>query len=266
MRKNIVLMTDFGYKDNFIGVIKGVILNIAPNTNILDLTHNIQSQNIKQAAFILDTSYSFFPEGSIFVAVVDPDVGSNRKAIAVKTCNYYFVAPDNGILTYVLEKEKIIEIVELTNPKYQLSQISNTFHGRDIFAPISAYISKGITLNNFGSTVKYNNITKINKPYFNIQDSNHFSGEIIHIDNFGNLITSIQASQIGLENNNLKDWIIEIGVYKINGISKSFADVEENQLLAFIGSSGYMEIAIRNGNAREYMGMNSNIKFNISKS
>jgi len=265
MRKNIVLMTDFGYKDNYVGLIKGVILNIAPDTNILDLTHNIQAQNIKQAAFILNNSMEYFPKDSIFLSVIDPGVGSERKAIAVKTENFYFVAPDNGILTYALEKEKIIEIAELTNPKYHLRKISNTFHGRDIFAPVSAYLSKGIAISNFGYSLDYYDITKIGKPYFLMQDNSHYSGEVIYIDNFGNLITSLKASEIGLDISNLKDWTVEIGKHKIKGISETFSEVNENQLLAYIGSFGYIEIALRNGNASEYLGINNNSKIFIYK-
>ncbi len=265
MRKNIVLMTDFGDKDNYVGLIKGVILNIAPDANILDLTHNIQAQNIKQAAFILKNSVDYFPKDTIFVAVIDPGVGSSRKAIAVKTENYYFIAPDNGLLTYVLENQQSIEIIELANKKYHLQKVSNTFHGRDIFAPVSAHISNKVPLTDLGNKIKYQDIIKIDKPYFVQHDDNNYTGEIIYSDHFGNLITSLDAKIIGINDSNKKDWTIEINHNKIKGISNSFADVNNNQLLAYIGSSDYIEIAIRNANALKSLNPIPNTKIKLYK-
>jgi len=163
----IVLMSDFGVEDNYVGVMKGVMKNINPDADIIDLNHNIEPQNIKQAGFCLSGSYKFFPKGTIFVCVVDPGVGSERKIILLKTKKHYFIAPDNSIISDVVKNEKVEKITWVNNGKYFLTPVSNTFHSRDIFSPVSGWLSLGTDINKFGPAITIENIVKIryNKPY-----------------------------------------------------------------------------------------------------
>ncbi len=188
----LVFLTDFGTKDGFAGVMKGVALNINPLIQPVDLTHEIESFNILEGALVLKAHYKYFPKGSIFVAVVDPGVGTERKPIAVRTENYYFVAPMNGLLDLVLEEEKPIEVVEIANPKYRLKAVNNTFHGRDIFTPAAAYISKGVPLEELGPKIDYQKMLNFPKPH---QEENKIIGQILYFDKFGNAITNIPCSK-----------------------------------------------------------------------
>lgn len=256
----IVLLTDFGLEDAYVGIMKGVILNIAPDANIIDLTHNILPQNIKHGAYILKTSYKYFPEGSIFVCVIDPGVGSARRAIAIKFENYYFVAPDNGILSYLHPKDKIENAIHLNNPTYHLHNVSSTFHGRDIFAPVAAHINNGILLDELGKNISSKSLISIPKPYISINEFGGILGEVLNIDRFGNLITSIEEKH--LKSNS--DFKIQFGNIRINKISKTFSDAKKGEVVAYIGSSGYLEIGKRDGNLvkEENIDLNDKIKVN----
>lgn len=245
----ITLLTDFGTKDGYAGIIKGVIFGINPKVTIIDITHAISAQNIKEAAFILKASYSYFPKGTIHVAIVDPGVGSNRKTILVQTKKYYFVCPDNGLLTYVLNEEKVEKIIELTNKKYFLKEISNTFHGRDIFAPVSAHLSKGVKITEFGKPIHSIIKFKESNPIIKRTKSGVvIAVKIIHVDHFGNLVTNVTKKSLdGISN---KEKItFKIGTGSVNGISKSYSDVSKNKPLAIWGSSGFLEISVREGSA-----------------
>ncbi|MEP7294036.1 MAG: SAM-dependent chlorinase/fluorinase, partial [Chloroflexota bacterium] len=188
MIKLIALLTDFGTTDTYVGVMKGVMLGIAPDIQLVDLTHAIQPQNIRQAAFLLLNSYRFFPPETVFLVVVDPGVGSSRRALAVRAGQYTFVAPDNGVLSYVLDELSECQTVELTNPDYQLSGASNTFHGRDIFAPAAAHLAAGVPLDTLGAPVDPPVI--LPDPSL-VVAGKHVIGEVLHIDHFGSAVTSI---------------------------------------------------------------------------
>jgi S-adenosylmethionine hydrolase len=254
----IVLTTDFGTTDNFVGIMKGVILGISPEAIIIDLMHEIQPQNFKQASFLLSVSIDYFPKGSIFLSIVDPGVGTTRNAIVVLTEKYTFVAPDNGLLTYVLQKYKPIAIYSIFNKKYQLDYISATFHGRDVFAPVAAHLANGIDVKTIGDLINPISLITINPPKCFLDDQHIWHGEIMHIDRFGNLITSLKASTLGISNiefskQNLR-WSVEIADLKIKYLSQTFADVDLGQFLAYIGSYGYIEIGVRDGNASQKSG------------
>ncbi len=184
----MVFLTDFGTADGFAGVMKGVALNINPDLKLVDLTHEVKPFDILGGALILKAHYRYFPKGTIFVAVVDPGVGTERKAVAVRTENYFFVAPMNGLLDLVLNEEKPLEVVELTNPKYRLKAVNNTFHGRDIFTPAGAYISKGIPLKELGKRIGYRRLLEFPKPK---RLPKRVVGEIVYFDRFGNAVTNI---------------------------------------------------------------------------
>ncbi|MCM8784570.1 MAG: SAM-dependent chlorinase/fluorinase [Candidatus Omnitrophica bacterium] len=242
---NIVLLTDFGFRDEYVGIVKGVILKINPQAQILDLTHEIPPQDVAWTAYCLASAYKFFSKETIFLCVVDPGVGTKRKIIIVKTKDYFFVAPDNGILTRVLEKDNPEKIIAVRNKKFFLPEISSTFHGRDIMAPVAAYLSRGVALSEFGPEIKM--IKKIALPEVIIKDK-CISGEIIHIDHFGNLITNIDKNffaQVIKKNK----FFIKIKDKKIFRINTSYSQSKKGELLAIWGSRNLLEIAVSQGSA-----------------
>jgi S-adenosyl-L-methionine hydrolase (adenosine-forming) len=242
----ITLTTDFGLNDHYTGVMKGVILGINPAAEIVDITHTIDSYNIVEAAFRLMSFYSYFPEGAVHVVVVDPGVGGERKSIAVEAGGYFFVGPDNGVFSLIYENINPRRIVEITNPKYMFKSVSNTFHGRDIFAPAAAYISSGLKLRKLGSEVTSPELLNIPKP--SVED-NEISGEIIYSDHFGNLVTNIPGKLVD------KDSKVRIGRARIDRISESYSDEAKGELLAIIGSTGLLEISVNQGSAKEFFKM-----------
>ncbi|MFC1975581.1 S-adenosyl-l-methionine hydroxide adenosyltransferase family protein [Chloroflexota bacterium] len=240
----ITLTTDFGEKDGYVGTMRGVILNICPTATLADLSHDIPPQDIRTAAFVLYQAISYYPAYSIHCVVVDPGVGSKRRAIAARTNHGIFVSPDNGVLSLVLAASEInvIEAVTLTNPNYQLPDISATFHGRDIFAPAAAYIANGVPLNKLGPSAI--NLVRLD---FDLKPPNGM-GQVIHIDRFGNLILNITTQDI----DDPERVTFTIGRETIQSLSHTFADVEEGQLLAYVGSlRDHIEIAMRSGNAAQ---------------
>ncbi len=242
----IALLTDFGNRDWFVGVMKGVISQINPNVRIIDITHEISPQNVREAGFVLWNAYKYFPPKTIFVSVVDPGVGSERKIIAVETDKYIFVAPDNGLLDFVLSEVEVLRSVYVENKNYFLEKVSSTFHGRDIFAPVSAYISRGVDISELGNEFK---IEKSKKMFVEILSEGSYRGEVIYIDRFGNLITNLRTfGEIEGE--------VKFKETTINKISKTYSDVEVSNVVALIDSSGLIEIGIRNGNAREFFKAN----------
>lgn len=246
MKTCIALLTDFGLQDHYVGVVKGVILSINPDAQIIDICHNILPQNIKQAAFILANCYSYFPAQTIFLVVVDPGVGSLRKPIFIETTNYFFIAPDNGVLSYVFQKEKILNIIDLSDTRFNIVKKSNTFHGRDVFAPLVAHLSKDLNnFKNIGKIIHLKDLIQLPTPYLDITNK-QIIGEIIYHDIFGNLITSIPENIL----NHYEIENIQTGKIIIEKVCKTYFDVKTGELLAYIGSSGYLEIGIREGNAK----------------
>lgn len=262
----ITLTTDFGETDGYVASIKGVILKINPQVRIVDISHYIQPQNILQAAYIIYSTYKYFERNTIHIVVVDPGVGSCRKAIIYKNNYAYFLAPDNGVLSYVIQPEAIQckikekldaghysiflkkgdKAFEIKNPAYWLQIQSNTFHGRDIFAPVAAHLSRGVTLNKFGPELDSLNV--LNNIHPEVHGDGTVIGQIIHIDNFGNLITNIKSTHIKNKKKGIK---ITIKGITINGLSQYYA--EREGILALIGSSNHVEIAFHNGNAQKYL-------------
>lgn len=241
----ITLTTDFGKSDPYVGVMKGVILNINPQIQIVDITHAIPPQDIHGAAFIIDSAYRYFPTGSIHVVVVDPGVGSMRRAIICQTETAYFICPDNGVLSHVLDDGVLYRAVAVDNTAYCLPEISNTFHGRDIFAPVAAHLSRGIALSDFGRAV--NNLLRLSSSAPHVTDTS-IIGRVIWIDRFGNLITNISReileSTIVHEN-----FAIRAGNVEVNRLNRSYAESNVGECLAIIGSFGQLEISVNQGNA-----------------
>jgi len=253
MAATITISTDFGLTDGYVAAMKGAILTVNPSAQIVDITHHISPQNTKEAAFILGTVYRYFPTGTIHLIIVDPGVGSRRKAIILRTPIADFIAPDNGILSYVIgdfarnagrKIPETLQAVAITNMKYWRAPVSRTFHGRDIFAPVAAHLSLGVPLAEFGAP-----ITSINTfplPVPRLSPKGVLIGEIVHIDSFGNLITDITEQDLPHGTPNF-----EICGNTIRGLSQAYR--ESKALLAIIGSSGYLEIALNEGNAAAFL-------------
>jgi S-adenosyl-L-methionine hydrolase (adenosine-forming) len=246
----IVLLTDFGTSDTFVGVMKGVIASICGHARTIDLTHAISPQNVREAAFHLDRSLSFFPDGSIFVCVVDPGVGSARRPICVEAGPFRFVAPDNGLLTPVFERYPDAHCHLLSEARYHLPAPSATFHGRDIFSPVAAHLAAGLPIERTGTAVALSSCARIGM-FRNIALQNRigWQGEVVSIDRFGNIVTSFDAGMISVGS----PWAVSAGTADDIPLLNTYCDVGHGEPLAYIGSSGMVEIAVRNGNAsREF--------------
>ncbi len=241
----IALLTDFGTTDYFVGAMKGTILSINPNTQIIDITHEIAPQDIKSASFTLRACYRNFPPKTIFVAVVDPGVGSKRRAILVETDECFFIAPDNGILNFVFNEGKSLHVFELTNKQFFAENISTTFHGRDIFAPVAAHLSKGVNPEEFGSEItEYKRFEEAVPLKISNDES---EAEIIHIDRFGNLITNLKREDLP------ESFALEIGGIKIEKLQNYFAETVQSEVFMIIGSAGFLEIAAFRDSAKSLL-------------
>jgi S-adenosylmethionine hydrolase len=248
----IALLTDFGARDYFLASMKGVILSIDPTTVIVDITHDIPPQDISEAAFTLRACYPCFPAGTIFVAVVDPGVGSNRRPILVEAGGYYFIAPDNGLLSFVLDDAA--RAFEISNPKFSAAHISSTFHGRDIFAPAAAHLSRGAAPAQFGPQIS----DYVHVPETKPNDSEQgVEGEVIHIDRFGNIITNLTPDDLPAK------FSIEIGDRVIETHRKFYAEAEPGKVFSITGSAGYLEVSIREGSAAAVLGARRGDKIRI---
>jgi len=254
----ITLTTDFGKEDGYVGAVKGVLLKINPRMEIIDITHEISCFNILEGALVLNSFYQFFPKGTVHLAVVDPGVGGERKGILIMTDNYFFIGPDNGIFSFIFEKEKIRGMVDLTNTKYFLQKPSSTFHARDIFAPVSAYLSLGVELEEFGSLTKECYKLKLPQPVYK---KGYLKGEIIYIDRFGNLVSNISSDLLSEE----KQIQIKICQRKIKHLSRFYTEEKEGKPVALIGSSNLLEIAVNQGNAQRLLKAKVGDKITVEK-
>ena len=245
----ITLLTDFGLRGPYVASMKGVILSIKPQCTLVDITHQINSHDIKEGAFILGQAYSNFPKGTIHLSVVDPGVGSARKPILIVTKNYFFVGPDNGLFTIALRRERVKQVVILTNQKFFLPEISSTFHGRDIFAPVAAYLALGVKPESFGPSIK--SVCEIPFPDPAITQGK-LTGEIVHVDAFGNLVSNIDRKSL-LQFSEGRPLVIKIGKRTIRGLKKGYWEGRKDEPVALIGSGGFLEISIREGNAQKIL-------------
>ncbi len=261
-RPVIAFMTDFGTGDGYISVMKGIVVTIIPDVQIIDITHEVAPQNVSSGAWILATSYRYFPQRTIFVCVIDPGVGSARRAIAVHAGDWYFVGPDNGLFSYIFAEQPIHGAVSLTNPAYHLSQVSSTFHGRDIFAPIGAHLARGVGLSELGTSLDPATLQRMNiEPP--TRYGTDIEARILHVDNFGDLITSIPLSMVPdlftASHVRVVFPVQDPGAKSLAPVekrSRSFAGGEGDGTPFIYGdSSGYVGIAVRNGNAAKTLGV-----------
>jgi S-adenosylmethionine hydrolase len=248
----ISLLTDFGTIDAYVGVMKGVIYGINPQAGIVDLSHEIEPQCVMEAALMLNSAYRYFPRGTIHLTVVDPGVGTERRAICLLADGHFFVAPDNGLVTLVYKGARSRRVVEITNSDYFLKPVSSTFHGRDIFAPVAAYLSKGVKPEEFGRKIK--TIELIDIPGPRLISGKRLIGQVIHVDRFGNLITDIPVARLinltGFKQQHVR---IKIKSRTIYGISTTYSQRERGELLAIFGSSGFLEISANLSNAQKIL-------------
>lgn len=254
----IVLTTDFGTADTYVGVMKGVIAGIAPRAAISDLVHEIRPQDVRHGAYSLLISVPYFPAETIFVTVVDPGVGSARRPVAVRAGDWFFVAPDNGLLSYLLERYPATAAVELAAADYRLPQISTTFHGRDIFAPAGAHLAAGVPLAALGPALDPATLVRL-PALAPRRDGEGWEGQVLHIDHFGNIITTLDRATLGLAAAEpaaaRASWKIAVGATTVRGLSTTFADVAPGEPVAYIGSDDFLEVALRNGDGARALGV-----------
>jgi S-adenosylmethionine hydrolase len=251
-RPVVALMTDFGYGED-VGIMKGVVLSIVPGAQLVDITHSIAPQNVASGAWILSTAYRYFPKETVFVCVVDPGVGSQRRMAAVHAGDWYFVGPDNGLFSYILAEETVHRAVTLSNSAYHLSEVSSTFHGRDIFAPVAAHIARGVPLSELGDEIAVVDLQRLDIG-LPVRQGGQIQAHVVHIDHFGNVLTSIPLRMVpelftcsGVQLTFLeKDKsITERRRFFAEGVS----DAGEQRPFIFGDSCGYVGVAIRNSNA-----------------
>lgn len=240
----ISLLTDFGLADEFVGVMKGVIWDIAPQAQLADITHAIRPQNVLQGALVLGRAYYYFPAGTVHLAVVDPGVGTARRGIALRVGEHFFVGPDNGLFSVPLGSGEPFEVVSLDNPAYRLPAVSRTFHGRDIFAPAAAHLAIGVPLSAFGEPVTDPVMRSIPIP---LRKGNSWQAEILLVDSFGNLITNLPTADLG----DGQDIEVICGNVQIHGLSTTFGGHEAGSLIAMPDSSGMLSICVVNGSAAQ---------------
>lgn len=239
----ITLLTDFGWGDGYIGTMKGVILVINPDCLIVDLAHEIPSHDVMGAALVVGQGYPYFPAGTIHVVVVDPGVGGTRKPLILETERYFFVGPDNGVFDLVLKREEGIRVYELVEERFRLPQVSQTFHGRDIFAPAAAHLSLGVSPGEMGPLLPREALVTLDIPD-PVQDGGLLQGEVISVDHFGNLITNIPQDAVGVL---APDEMVEVEINgeRIGGLKSSYAEGEAGEIISLWGSGGLLEIALK---------------------
>ncbi|HEV8714076.1 MAG TPA: SAM-dependent chlorinase/fluorinase [Candidatus Binatia bacterium] len=246
----ITLLTDFGTQDAFVGIMKGVILSINPGVALVDLSHAVPPQDIVAGALLLRSAVAFFPPGTIHVAVVDPGVGSARRALLIETHNAFFLGPDNGLLSLAAPADRVVRIVHLTNAEYFLAARSHTFHGRDVFAPVAAHLSLGTAPERFGPSLTA--MERLALPGVEYRGAG-LTGSVIYIDHFGNLITNI--TEADLPPFSKESLLVSIGDMRVQGVVASYAAVEIGAPVALINSWGMLEVAVRNGSAAHRFGV-----------
>jgi S-adenosylmethionine hydrolase len=252
-RPIITLTTDFGLTDHFVGTIKGVILSISPEIEIVDISHSVQAFDVLDGALTIAQAYSYFPSGTVHLVVVDPGVGTARRPILVSSDRHHFVAPDNGVLSMVYAREERLHTRHVTAEHYSLQPISNTFHARDIFAPVAAWLAKGVDSEKFGDEIT--DFVRFNPPKPKSVNGNTLRGVILKVDRFGNLVTNITPKDapmlFGAEPAPFK---IVLGKNEITSILSNYSEGSPGEVFGILGSMGYLEISANRGSAAKIVG------------
>jgi S-adenosylmethionine hydrolase len=241
----VAVTTEFGLRDPYVGIMSGAMLGINPSVRIVDVTHYVAPQDLAHGSFVLASAAATFPSGTVHLAVVDPGVAGGRRAIALRTAQQLFVAPDNGLLSEVLDSAHEFEAVELTNPDYFRAEVSQTFHGRDVFAPVAAHLSTGVDMDALGPRVT--DLVRLRTPQAE-RTEDGVRGSVRFVDHFGNIVTNIPAASIP------GDAEVTLGELRIQGLSSAYETTAEGHPLAIVNSYGLVEIAVRGGNAAARLG------------
>jgi len=250
----ITLLTDFGLKDAYVGTMKGVVVGLAPEARVVDICHEVPPQDIRGGGLLWAQAVPYFPPGSIHVAVVDPGVGSRRKIVAVEARGSIFLAPDNGILGYVLKRREVRRAVEVKRSKHFLHPVSATFHGRDIFAPVAARLACGLPLDALGPVYRGYRLEKLPSTHLRRRTLGgtkltETHGQVVHIDAFGNAVTNLRPRQASA----LRE--LKAGSVRLPRLVRTYSQVKAGEALVLVGSSGYLEIAVNRGRAAEALGL-----------
>lgn len=243
----VTLTTDFGTQDGFVGAMKGVILSLAPGTLVVDITHEVPPQSVWDAAFALEAACPYFPDGTVHVAVVDPGVGGERRALIFRTRRYFLVGPDSGVFSLLLERDPPVRAVSIENRKLMLPKVSATFHGRDVFAPTAAHLVRGVPLERFGPEVDDWVCLSLPSPG---RKGDIVVGRVVHVDRFGNLMTNVRREHLPFPPEEVEVRVGGVGMR----IYPAYAFVARGAPLALFGSTGRLEVAVREGSAREALG------------
>jgi S-adenosyl-L-methionine hydrolase (adenosine-forming) len=248
----ITLTTDYGTNDHLVGVLKGVILKINAEATIIDITHAVTPYDLLDGALAIASAYPYFPARTIHVVIVDPGVGTERRPILVSGQNQYFIAPDNGVLSGVYEKEPNLTVRHLTSEHYFLQPVSKTFHGRDVFAPVAAWLSKNWQPASMGETIE--DFKRFALPRPKVADG-LLKGVVMKVDSFGNLITNFRVDDLEAESVEKGEVQLQVGNHSVTRMVMMFASGNPGEPVAYIGSSGYVEIAVNKGNASKTLGI-----------
>jgi S-adenosylmethionine hydrolase len=247
----IALLSDFGDADHYVGAMKGVLARLAPNARVVDITHRIPPYDRVRGGLALYQAYAQFPRKTVFVAVVDPGVGSARQALLVETQDYFFLGPDNGVLSMALAEQKIRRIVHLNNEKYFQTPVSATFHGRDVFAPAAAHLAQGLAPEFFGPELTdYRRLPDF-VPTF---DAKRLAGSILAFDRFGTAVTNLSRNFLQ-RHYHRAEWEVRAGGHELRGLRSHYAEVAPGEPLLLFGSGGLLEIAVREGSAEEQLAL-----------
>jgi S-adenosylmethionine hydrolase len=247
-RPVIALLTDFGLRDHYVGVMKGVALGICPEATLVDISHDVPAHDIVAGALELAAAYRYFPAGTVFLAVIDPGVGSSRRAVAVELGEYRFVAPDNGVVSIVFDetpRERVGRIVELAEPRYARTVVSRTFEGRDRFAPAAAWLAAGVDLAALGPALETVERVRVRQPS---ETGDGIEGEVVRVDRFGNLITNIDHPRFQRVSSQ-GPVMIQVGERRLSGVVSTYEEAEPGGLCALFSSSDHLEIAVAGGSA-----------------
>jgi S-adenosylmethionine hydrolase len=249
----ITLLSDFGLKDPYVAEMKAVILSICPNASIVDISHEINKYDVRMGAYVLARAAPYFSKGTIHVAVVDPSVGTERRPIIVTTKHSIYVGPDNGLLMLSAQKDEVKIVHEIVNPKYMLRKVSTTFHGRDIFSPAAAYLAQEVPASNFGPEISDPLMPSFTQP---IAHEREIRGEIIYVDGFGNIVTNITVEHFKVMNvRKGENLLVAInGKDVIAKLCSAYGEVSANTPLVVVGSGGFLELAVNQGDASSFFG------------
>jgi S-adenosylmethionine hydrolase len=258
----ITLTTDYGTNDHLVGTLKGVILKINPEATIVDITHGVAPYDLLDGALAIGSAYAYFPPRTIHIVVVDPGVGTERRPLLVSGDNQYFVAPDNGVLSLVYERNTNVVVRNATAEHYYLQPVSNTFHGRDIFAPIAAWLSKGWQTAAMGEEIQDYKKFALPKPK---AANGVVKGVVLRVDSFGNLITNFRSEDLPEAARTKGNLELQVGTQSVKRLVDTFARGENAEPIAFVGSSGYIEIAVNKGNAAKALGIGRGAPITLTK-